>query len=73
MKQHSKNALYLAQKFEKLGLKTVYPGLPSHPSHELFKSMMNKEYGFGGMLTIDVGCVDKANDLMEMMQHENLG
>ena len=73
MKQHSKNAHYLAERFEKIGLKTVYPGLVSHPSHELFKSMMNEEYGFGGMLTIDVGCIDKANELMELMQHENLG
>lgn len=73
MKQHSKNASYLAERFEQLGLKTVYPGLVSHPSHEVFKSMMNEEYGFGGMLTIDVGSLDKANELMELMQHENLG
>jgi methionine-gamma-lyase len=73
MKQHSHNAHYLAQKFEDDGLKTVYPGLPSHPSHELFKSMMNKEYGYGGMLTIDVGSLDKANELMELMQDRNLG
>lgn len=73
MQQHSKNALYLAEKFEADGLKTVYPGLPSHPSHELFKSMMNTQYGFGGMLTIDVGSLDKANELMELMQHRNLG
>lgn len=73
MQQHSKNALFLAQRFEADGLKTVYPGLPSHPSHELFKSMMNPEYGFGGMLTIDVGALDKANKLMEMMQENNLG
>ncbi|TYA71776.1 aminotransferase class I/II-fold pyridoxal phosphate-dependent enzyme [Seonamhaeicola marinus] len=73
MQQHSKNALYLAEKFEKDGLKTVYPGLKSHPAHELFKSQMNTEYGFGGMLTIDVGSLDKANDLMEMMQENNLG
>ena len=73
IKQHSKNAVYLAEGFEKLGLKTVYPGLASHPSHELFKSMMNKEYGFGGLLTIDVGSLAKANELMEMMQQENLG
>ncbi|PNQ72770.1 cystathionine beta-lyase [Hanstruepera neustonica] len=73
MQQHSKNASYLAKKFEKDGLKTVYPGLASHPSHELFKSMMNKQYGFGGMLTIDVGSLDKANELMEMMQEKNLG
>ncbi|KJD34554.1 cystathionine beta-lyase [Tamlana nanhaiensis] len=73
MQQHSKNALYLAEKFEADGLKTVYPGLKSHPSHELYKSMMNPQYGFGGMLTIDVGNIDKANELMELMQHKNLG
>ncbi|AXG70839.1 L-methionine gamma-lyase [Kordia sp. SMS9] len=73
MKQHSANAMYLATMFEADGLKTVYPGLPSHPSHEIFKSMMNTEYGFGGMLTIDVGSIDKANDLMELMQQKNLG
>lgn len=73
MQQHSLNAAYLAEKFEQDGLKTVYPGLASHPSHELFKSMMNDKYGFGGMLTIDVGSLDKANELMEMMQKKNLG
>ena len=73
MRQHSKNAHFLAEKFEADGLKTVYPGLDSHPSHSLFKSMMNPEYGFGGMLTIDVGSLDKANELMELMQQKNLG
>jgi len=73
MKQHSQNALYLAERFEKDGIKTVYPGLKSHPSHELFTSMMHKEYGYGGMLTIDVGSLDKANELMELMQKENIG
>lgn len=73
MQQHSYNALYLAEKFEGLGLKTVYPGLSSHPTHKLFKSMMHEKYGFGGILTIDVGALDKANLLMEMMQKENLG
>jgi methionine-gamma-lyase len=73
MQQHSYNATYLAEKFEADGLKTVYPGLKSHPSHELFKSMMYDKYGFGGMLTIDVGSIEKANELMEMMQAKNLG
>jgi len=73
MQQHSKNAHFLAEKFEANGLKTVYPGLKSHPSHELFKSMMNDQYGFGGMLTIDVGSLEKANELMELMQNRNLG
>ena len=73
MKQHSHNAMYLAEKFECEGIKTVYPGLKSHPSHNVFKQQMNKEYGFGGMLTIDVGTLKKANELMELMQKENLG
>ncbi len=73
MKQHSHNAMYLAKKFEADGLKTVYPGLPSHPSHEVFTKMMNTEYGYGGMLTIDVGSLEKANELMELMQERNLG
>ncbi|ULC57957.1 aminotransferase class I/II-fold pyridoxal phosphate-dependent enzyme [Flaviramulus sp. BrNp1-15] len=73
MQQHSKNGLFLAEKFEKDGLKTVYPGLKSHPSHELFKTMMNPQYGFGSMLTIDVGSLEKANELMELMQNRNLG
>lgn len=73
MKQHSFNALYLAQKFEKEGLKVVYPGLQSHPSHHLYSQMINHEYGFGGMMTLDVGTLDKANELMELMQKRNLG
>ncbi len=73
IKQHSKNAHFLAEKFENDGLRTVYPGLPSHPSYELYKKMMNPDYGFGGMLTIDVGNLDKANELMELMQERNLG
>jgi len=73
IKKHSENALYLAENFEKAGLKVVYPGLPSHAGHEKFKEQMNSEYGFGGLLTLDVGSLEKANELMEMMQKENLG
>lgn len=73
IKQHSFNAQYLAERFEKDGIKTVYPGLESHSSHKLYKSMINHEFGYGGLLTIDVGCLDKANALMERMQHEKLG
>ncbi|MDQ1162873.1 methionine-gamma-lyase [Chryseobacterium sp. SORGH_AS 447] len=73
MKQHSYNAMYLARKFEEDGLRVVYPGLKSHKNHELMKSMMHEEYGFGGLLTLDAGATEKANELMELMQQENLG
>ena len=73
IKQHSKNAMFLAEKFQQDGLRTVYPGLENHPGHETFKRMMNEDYGFGGLLTIDVGSLEKANELMELMQKKNLG
>lgn len=73
MHKHSENAMYLAEQFQALGLKTVYPGLNSHKGNALYKEMMNEEYGFGGMLTLDVGSLDKANTLMELMQERNLG
>ena len=73
MKQHSKNAFYLADKMEKAGLKVSYPGLKSHKDHELIKSMFNEEYGFSGLLTIDAVNHERANALMEKMQDENIG
>lgn len=73
IKKHSENAQYLAERFEQDGVTVKYPGLKNHPQHELFKSMMNEDYGFGGLLTLDVKTVEKANELMELMQKENLG
>ena len=73
MKKHSENAMYLAESFEKDGIKAVYPGLKSHPSHKIFSKMMNKDYGYGGMVTIDAGSLETANKLMEKMQDKNLG
>lgn len=73
IKKHSENALYLAQKFEKHGLRVVYPGLSSHPGHLIMEDQMNPQYGYGGLLTIDVGSLDNANALMELMQDRKLG
>ncbi len=73
MKQHSANALYLTQKLDADGYKVIYPGLEKHREHELMKSLMNPEYGFGGLFVIDMGTHDKANKLMEAMQHDNIG
>lgn len=73
IKKHSENAQYLAEQFEQDGFTVKYPGLKSHKQHELFKSMMNEEYGFGGLITLDVKTTEKANELMELMQKENLG
>jgi methionine-gamma-lyase len=73
MKKHSENAMYLANAFQKDGLRVIYPGLENHPQHELMKSQMNEGFGFGGMLVIDAKTKEKANELMEDMQNNNLG
>lgn len=73
IKKHSENALYLSQKFEEDGLKTVYPGLYSHSGHKTMTNQMVSEYGYGGIMTVDVGSLENANALMELMQERNLG
>jgi len=73
MKQHSKNATFLAENFEKMGLKIIYPGLKSHPQHELHKALMNEEFGFGGMLALDFDTLENAYNIMQKMQEANVG
>jgi len=73
MKQHSSNALYLAQKLEEMSLPLKYPGLKSHPQHELHTRLMNQQFGYGGMLAIDFGTEKNANLIMYKMQQANVG
>lgn len=73
MKQHSANAMYISTKLNKDGVKVTYPGLENHPQHELMKTMMNSEFGFGGLFVIDMKTPERANQLMELMQDDNLG
>jgi len=73
IRQHSKNAMFLARELSQAGLKLSYPGLENHPQHELHQSLMNEEYGFGGMLAIDFGTVAKANQVMQKMQQADVG
>jgi len=73
MKQHSKNAQFLAGNFEKSGLKVNYPGLKNNTQHELHKELMNKEFGFGGILALDFTTLKNANRIMQKMQDAGVG
>ncbi|MDY0085796.1 MAG: aminotransferase class V-fold PLP-dependent enzyme [Bacteroidales bacterium] len=73
MKQHSYNAMYLAEKFKAYDLKFRYPGMPDDPGHETLKKIMHPDFGFGGMIAIDMETVDQANKLMEKMELEDVG
>lgn len=60
MREHQKNAMAVAKFLEASPQVTrvIYPGLPSHPEHELLKRQCK---GFGGMLTFIIkGTMDNA-------------
>lgn len=71
--KHSENALYLAEQFDQLGLKVHYPGLASHPQHELATWLMNPGYGFGGMLGLDLREEETAAALLTRLQDQGVG
>lgn len=73
MKKHSENAMYLAKRFNEIGIKANYPGLESHIDHDLMVSEYNEQFGFGGMIAIDLGTAEKANAFMEKMQEKGVG
>ncbi len=65
MARHAENALTLARFLESHPQveKVAYPGLPSHPQHELARRQMK---GFGGMLTFVIrGGLPAARALLE--------
>lgn len=73
MRKHSENAMFLAEEFEKLGIKVYYPGLRSNKQYDLINELMNEGFGYSGMLAIDTGSYEKACALMELMQNEKVG
>jgi methionine-gamma-lyase len=73
MQAHSKRASFLAARMEKEGIPVIYPGLESHPQRKLLQSMMNPAYGYGGMLTVDLGTTERASELAGKLQQEKFG
>jgi cystathionine beta-lyase/cystathionine gamma-synthase len=67
MRQHDCNGRRIAQWLSgrKEVRKLYYPGLPSHPQHELAKRQMS---GFGGMVAFDLGDVGLARRLVERVR-----
>jgi methionine-gamma-lyase len=73
MQHHGKNAMYLAQKFQEAGIRVIYPGLDTYPQKKRLVELMNADYGFGGMLAIDLRTAKKASDIMQSMQDADVG
>jgi methionine-gamma-lyase len=73
IQRHSANAMRLACDLTVHDQIVHYPGLEMHPQHDLMGRMMNPGFGFGGMLTLDMGTHDRASQLMVRMQQEKVG
>jgi len=72
MERHNYNAIKFAEHLEKSGYckKIYYPGLPSHPQHELTKKQMR---GFGGMISADFGDLETAKRILKNVRIFTLG
>jgi cystathionine beta-lyase/cystathionine gamma-synthase len=67
MAQHNINGQAVAEFLAghpKVG-EVIYPGLPSHPQHELARRQMN---GFGGMLSFDAGTFEDARRVLNRVR-----
>lgn len=73
MKQHSRNAQFLAEKLNDYGLNVIYPGLKTHPQYKLHTALMNMNFGYGGMMALDFETEEKANKIMQKMQNAGVG
>mgnify|MGYP001051671238 FL=1 len=45
--------------------KMYYPGLPDHPGHEIAR---RQQKGFGGMISVDVGSLERAQTVVENLR-----
>ena len=76
MPVHNANAMAIAEHLasHKKVQQVIYPGLTSHPHHALAKRQMR---GFGGLVTFDLGSLEKARALLNnvrlMALAESLG
>ncbi len=76
MERHNSNGLAIAKMLaEHPKIQEVhYPGLTTHPQHQLAQQQM---HGFGGLVTFDLGSLNHAKDLLEhvrlMSLAESLG
>jgi methionine-gamma-lyase len=64
MERHNSNALAVARYLEQHPkvVQVHYPGLESHPQHELARRQMR---GYGGMVAFDVGSVENGRALVD--------
>ncbi|BDA40927.1 Methionine gamma-lyase [Coccomyxa sp. Obi] len=71
MAEHSRRAMAYAQRLQQEGALVQYPGLQSHAQHHLIEKLRNNDYGYGGILTLDLGSQKAAEQFMERAQNKH--
>lgn len=71
MVEHSKRAMEMARRLDAMGLPVGYPGLPNHPDHALLSDLKHPDFGYGGLLTLDMGTRERAFELMGQLQNDH--
>jgi methionine-gamma-lyase len=71
MAEHSRRAQAFAIRLSELGLPVTYPGLAGHPDHALFLQLAHPEFGYGGVLALDLSTRDRAFEFMRRLQNEH--
>ncbi|MGA7614413.1 MAG: cystathionine gamma-synthase [Thermoanaerobaculia bacterium] len=72
MERHNSNGVAIAQYLENHPkvMKVYYPGLDSHPQHELAKRQMS---GFGGVISFELGSKENAASFLNRVRLCSLG
>ena len=70
MIEHAKRTQLFAERLHEMGMTVTYPGLPDHPDHALMSDLHCPDYGYGGILTLDMGSIEHANELLDLLQNE---
>ena len=70
MTEHSQRTQLFAERLHAMGMTVNYPGLPGHPDHALMSELYCPDYGYGGILTLDMGTEAHANELLDLLQNE---
>jgi methionine-gamma-lyase len=71
MAEHSRRAGHIASRLDELGLPVIYPGLASHPDHDLLTRLSHPDFGSGGILALDLGTRERAFEFMGLLQNEH--
>jgi methionine-gamma-lyase len=70
MTEHAHRTQVFAERLQAMGMAVTYPGLDNHPDQELLNKLRCADFGYGGVLTLDMGTEALANELLDMLQNE---